>query len=314
MKHLSNLPKDGLQNLIPFITLVLLVLVNKTSGQLSLAWEHTYHGSLAADRGNSIVTDDLGNVYVTGSTDVFGENKNILTIKYNAQGDTIWARKWNRPYSNGIGNGIDEGNAITIDLFHNVYVTGRSQSSGDDFDIVLIKYDANGIMKGFNIFDNQSQFPYLDSGLGIAVDPFGNTYIVGESKRNGILIKYNSDDTPIELKRETTGWVDDIIHLKQESERLIVAGGSGSVLEYSINNLQLLHVYRSHGDVVYGEYYTHAVHVKNNGDVYAIIGHRSDVESEPSSLRIIKFGNGSVYGPNNPPNLITISRGYMESI
>lgn len=65
-----------------------------------------------------------------------GANDNYLTIKYrNATGESLWVREYN-----GKGNGVDVSNAIAIDSSGNIIITGRSQISGNDYDIVTIKY------------------------------------------------------------------------------------------------------------------------------------------------------------------------------
>ncbi|MEZ4822795.1 MAG: hypothetical protein R2942_10385 [Ignavibacteria bacterium] len=47
-------------------------------------------------------------------------------------------------YINGKGNGVDVSNAIAIDSSGNIIITGRSQISGNDYDIVYYKVFSAG--------------------------------------------------------------------------------------------------------------------------------------------------------------------------
>lgn len=104
----------------------------KFDSSLAFKWERIYRtDSNFLAGGNDILTERSGlNVYMTGS------NGNYLTIKYrNANGDSLWVKQYN-----GEGNGIDVSNAMAMDSLGNIIVTGRSQISGNDYNIVTIKY------------------------------------------------------------------------------------------------------------------------------------------------------------------------------
>ena len=71
--------------------------------------------------GNDIVTDNVGNSYVTGYTYLSATNFDIFTTKYDASGQIIWSK---------IAGGPDKdfGDGIAIDANGNCYVSGRFQS------------------------------------------------------------------------------------------------------------------------------------------------------------------------------------------
>ena len=98
-------------------------------------WAARYNGPAdGSDYGNSLTFDDDGNIFVTGSSLGSGSDKDYVTIKYNQNGDTVWTRRYNGP-----GNYLDDAQAIA-DKNGNVYVTGLSSLSGNDFDFATIKY------------------------------------------------------------------------------------------------------------------------------------------------------------------------------
>lgn len=90
---------------------------------------------------NIIVDQNNFNVYVTGHCKKSGEDYDIITIKFNASGDSLWTRRYN-----GMGNGDDKGMFIAKDNLSNpnIYVTGYSIQASGKKQITSIKYDNNG--------------------------------------------------------------------------------------------------------------------------------------------------------------------------
>jgi len=134
----------------------------------------------------AIEVDDLGNVYITGES-----NLDIVTIKYNSVGVVQWLKSYNGPDNLG-----DRGWRMTLDDDGNVYVAGDTGFNplGDYSDCVTIKYNSAGIQQWVAIYDG----PYRDDGANsVAVDSSGNVCVTGWSDGPGqksicITIKYNS--------------------------------------------------------------------------------------------------------------------------
>jgi hypothetical protein len=84
-------------------------------------WVRRYPGPELDDYAPALAIDDSGNVYVAGSIYSTESNYDYLTIKYKADGDTSWVKRYNGP-----GNDIDGASAIAVDGSGNVYVTGAS--------------------------------------------------------------------------------------------------------------------------------------------------------------------------------------------
>ena len=102
-------------------------------------WVSRYTGTQTAssDVPNSLAIDEMGNVYVTGSSGSFGGTKtDYATVKYNSLGAQQWVDRYNGPP----GNGSDQAKSLVMDNLGNVYVTGSSDGSGTSVDFATIKY------------------------------------------------------------------------------------------------------------------------------------------------------------------------------
>jgi hypothetical protein len=148
------------------------------------AWLRTYHGYLnGRDEAFAIAVDSSGNVYVTGRSWGSGTYDDYATIKYNRDGDTCWARRYNGP-----GNAGDGSSAIAVDDSGNVYVTGSSTGSGTSSDYATIKYYANGDtvwVRRYNGPGNSS-----DNAFALTVDDSGYVYVTGYSEGSGTSYDY----------------------------------------------------------------------------------------------------------------------------
>jgi len=110
---------------------------NTSGAQL---WAARYNGpGNGVDEPSALAVDDSGNVYVTGRSIGSGTNFDYATVKYDANGNQVWASRYN-----GADNGVDEASALTLDGKGNAIVTGRSYSAATNFDYLTIKYNASG--------------------------------------------------------------------------------------------------------------------------------------------------------------------------
>lgn len=149
--------------------------------------------SAAEDKARAITMDASENVYVTGSSEGTGTRRDFYTIKYDAAGAVKWSARFDGAASND-----DIANAMVVDGFGNVYVTGSSTGLGSGLDFVTIKYNSNGVQQWARVFNgtgNREDIPYA-----IDVDPSGNVYVTGSSQstagdRDFVTIKYNSNGT-----------------------------------------------------------------------------------------------------------------------
>jgi hypothetical protein len=101
-------------------------------------WTNDYPSpSVGSSVANAITIDSANNVYVTGYSTATSSNNDIVTIKYNSNGNQAWLQRYTSP---GGGNAV--GNSIAVDNSGNVYVTGYDTLPGGGTEIVTIKYSA----------------------------------------------------------------------------------------------------------------------------------------------------------------------------
>jgi hypothetical protein len=111
-------------------------------------WVSRYNGTgNGSDDARSIAVDDLGNVYVTGSSTGIGTGADCVTIKYNSNGDTVWVRRYNGP-----GNSTDVGRKIGVDNSGNIYVTGYTLNPNFPTQILPGAYNDDTLSGGRDAF------------------------------------------------------------------------------------------------------------------------------------------------------------------
>lgn len=129
----------------------------------------------------AITVDCCSNVYVTGLSDSAG-SQDIITIKYNQNGDVKWARRYR-------GSLEDFASDIVCDTKGNVYITGYSQSGSSCYPIT-IKYDSSGLQK----WVVRETIPGWT--VSIDLDIHNNIYIAGhQAIRDSVrylVVKYDS--------------------------------------------------------------------------------------------------------------------------
>jgi len=180
--------------LVCLLGVFLLLCMGTNAGAQNFGWAKKI-GLGGFDNGQSIATDDEGNVYFTGyaggnidfdpGEGIFEMNMNngrIYICKLNSQGNFVWAKHWG-------GSTIDEGTSVTLDGFGNVYITGYFDGTGDfdpgegncyltsagDYDIFISKLDTSGNFiwaKGLGGND-------YEKALAITPDKEGGVYITG---------------------------------------------------------------------------------------------------------------------------------------
>ncbi|MBI4646869.1 MAG: T9SS type A sorting domain-containing protein [Bacteroidia bacterium] len=135
-------------------------------------WTTIYtHPDATANTNNfstGISVDSTGNVYVAGRFSYFNSGYNMLLIKYNSSGDTLWTSVYNRQ-----DDSDDEPEALHFNSDGNIYLAGISSYSINE--IVILKYDTNGNILSTEISENIPIGWYI-----IKTDINSNFYACGE--------------------------------------------------------------------------------------------------------------------------------------
>lgn len=169
--------------------------VSKLNADGSALVYSTYLGGWGWDRCYGMTADNEGNTYVTGYTqsanfpvtagayNTMYNNADTFITKFNSAGTAL-------VYSTFIGgNDYDEGNGIVVDNDRNAYVTGITQSSNfpttpyafdttpnGGIDVFVCKLNSAGSSLLYSTYLGGAN---SDEGLGIAIDPLDNAYVVG---------------------------------------------------------------------------------------------------------------------------------------
>ncbi|MBI4648577.1 MAG: SBBP repeat-containing protein, partial [Bacteroidia bacterium] len=180
----------------------------------NILWIKRY-GSAITDYPYDIASDDLGNIYVTGTC-----NNDYVTIKYDVDGIQQWASA----YYYG-ANYIDVANAIDIDYKGNVYVTGMSwPATLKSGEIVTVKYSPYGIQEWSDTYYYVTN-TRINQGNDIVVSQNNNVYITGYAWNGNnidiITIKYSECFTTAHLKAGYSDISNPDIIINNESEKNI---------------------------------------------------------------------------------------------
>ncbi|MFX1594291.1 MAG: SBBP repeat-containing protein [Promethearchaeota archaeon] len=154
-------------------------------------WNRTWGGT-GGDFCNGVAVDFSSNIYLTGHTQSFGvTGSDIVLVKYNSLG----IQQWNRTFDGGAS---DYGWGIATDSLGNLYIAGQRSGvgvGGEYNDMVLVKYDGNGILQWSRIWGGE----HYDMSEDVVVDLSNNVYLAGVTESFGVgisamaLVKYDSD-------------------------------------------------------------------------------------------------------------------------
>lgn len=142
------------------------------------------------------VFDSAGNLYVAGISgdDRLPPHPDLVTIKCDAAGNDVWLSRFEGAYG-----GYDVSRAIALGPNGNVYVAGCTQQSSSQYDLVLIKYDADG-SKLWDVTYPGTASKY-GGAYGLAIDDSGFVYVAGAtydgSAGDWVVLKYDADGNEI---------------------------------------------------------------------------------------------------------------------
>ena len=167
------------------------IFVSKVSSNGTTQWTVSFGGT-QSDRGLGVAVDQLGNVLIcgfySGSID-FGNGVSLTSTggqdaflaKLDVYGNALWAK------TGGRSGGSDRANAVAVDDFGNIAITGQFSglasfgslsldASDGTNDVFIVKYDPDGN----EIWAKQGTGESLDRGLAVAIDNSGGIYATGQ--------------------------------------------------------------------------------------------------------------------------------------
>lgn len=164
--------------------------ITKYNTQGDVIWSKGFDGINGSQRGNSIITDIYGNIYVTGyfgsdTLDIGNTNlinqgtDDIFIAKLDSSGNVEWAKGFGGIYD-------DNGSDISVDSFGNVYVTGTFLSPSiiidsielvnkSHYDPFVLKLNNNGNAVWCKNFGGYGP----DYSYHVVNDSSGNLYLSG---------------------------------------------------------------------------------------------------------------------------------------
>jgi len=178
--------------------------------------------------------DNNGNVVVTGHS---GDFTNIITTKYDMEGNIIWERFYSIPDIGVVATWL------SIDPFGNIIVTGypRTYSSNPvSVGLLTLKYDPNGNLLWDNLISGTWAFTVRS-----IVDPSGNIYVTGRAWQytatyDFVTVKYAPDGTQLwfDTFDQNGGFHTPTSMELDQSNNLFITGGgqSGGLITVMYNN------------------------------------------------------------------------------
>jgi hypothetical protein len=172
----------------------------KFDNQGNQIWTKRFDGeNSSSDVAVKVVTDNTGNPVISGRSHSSTSLFDIVTIKYNGNGDILWNSKYN-----GISNGNEFIDDMAIDDSDNVYVCGSSFAQGEGNNFLLIKYNVSGDTlwtAGYNGPSNAN-----DNTTSLVIDLDKNIIISGSSVAPGTALdfatlKYSASGELLWLRR-----------------------------------------------------------------------------------------------------------------
>ncbi len=141
-------------------------------------WAARYNGEDNKNDGAAaLAVDKDGSVYVTGYSELKKSSADIVTIKYNQNGEVMWFSRFDNP-----NNTVDYATCLALDNSGFVYVGGYSNTSGQEMEYTILKYAVSGSLIWTKFYHaDGSDYNQVTS---VAPDALGNLYVTGASHNN----------------------------------------------------------------------------------------------------------------------------------
>lgn len=288
-------------------------------------------GLWAYDYGYGIVTDQAGNVYVSGKYELEANfsgtvvgcagNHDMYVAKYSPSGALLWVRT-------GGGDGGDYAHGLCIDG-NSLYVVGEYENTATfgpftlqgvgDNDIFIAKYDLNGNIqwvKGAGGGGNDRALSATTDGAGNVYicghysfnAGFGSTWITGYGDKDIYVAKYNSNGDFLWVNKAGSSLRDEALALKADaSGNVYVTGMYKNGAQFGSTTLSskgywdmFLAKYNTSGNLVWvvtggGDWddLGWGITMDNNGKIF--VGGEFNAYATFGSKALTTEGNGDVF-------------------
>jgi len=183
---------------------IICLLASESGAGVLTAWKSTY---IETDTGigRAIAPANDGSVYVAvESWGVASSSYDIVTIKYDEEGNKLWDRR-----HNVLAASMDRPRALALDPSGFLFVTGSTSASNTQ-SYVTLKYTPAGVFVWRRLYEGGDP-------LGMRTDAEGNVYITG----SGGTIKYNASGDLLWV-----GLPGIQLHLLQDNTLLVLQSGA----------------------------------------------------------------------------------------
>lgn len=222
-------------------------------------WNRRFDGTgHDSDYPSDLVIDRDNNIYVTGRSWGGVTKNDYLTLKYNPDGELLWAKRFDWLVSRN-----DEAYAIALDSKENIYVTGFASYdhlNGHDLsEMLTVKYNTLGDQIWVREFQGLSD--QIDWSYSVACDKKDNifvsgfTYSINLNFTDIISIKYDSSGSEIWQRRcynNGDDFIRPLFSKVDSNDNLIVASyykGDSTLMDY------LTYKYNSAGNLLWSKTY-----------------------------------------------------------
>lgn len=146
-------------------------------GDIAQLWANGYQASGTdnmAEAADVAINDSTGDVYVTGQSYESGLNYDIVTLRYDKDGNQVGAVVWDNP----VNHDVDIPVKMALDSAGNVYVAGYTYDGSADFDFVVLKYNSALSLQWAAYYNNANGD---ERPADMVLDSAGNAYVTGSS-------------------------------------------------------------------------------------------------------------------------------------
>ncbi len=148
-----------------------------------------------SDNLREIALDGAGNIYACGYTVRKGNDRDLLLIKFNPSGDTLWTRS----LSGTLFGSDDDGNGLAVTPTQ-VVISGYIKNSQSGSDIVLAAFDFNGTPNWLTQWNGSAG--ESDRAYDLTADAAGNVYLAAKTDTDP---QYTMNDECLTLKFDASG-------------------------------------------------------------------------------------------------------------